>query len=518
MLVLLAVLVTMATLLLHMVKSRKFSYWSSRGFPTLQHKVSLRDVLAGKKYLVDADPEYYDEIGDEKFGGFSELGLFGGQTIFIKDLDLVKNILVKDFDHFSDRTGFGELDRRMGHSLTEMGGQEWKDMRTFLSPTFTSGKIKRMFCHFERTATKFNEHVKTHSNSKSDTSFDLPLLTSMYKYTLGNIATSVFGLDVDTFDKNNVFFTTTTEMFESIIQNRKMQFALAQNFPRFSKFFKIQAIEQKYSDFFWGLLNTALKARQEGSVKGNDFFQLLVDAQNEDNSNVDIAEGSKGNKKNIKWTDELACAQAFLFLGAGFSTVANNLAAALYLLASESEMQDKMYEEVNRIMGTDEKGGDKISYDDLTKLEYMEMFMSEILRLYPVQTRLDRIAVRDYEVLDSKNKKLVIPKGANVVISAEAIHKDGRYFANPLKFDPERFSQENKGKIHPYSYMPFSIGPRNCIGMRFALAETKVLLAHVVRNFVISPTESTPLPVKIGRNPVGYQIDNSVHLRFTPRA
>lgn len=192
----------------------------------------------------------------------------------------------------------------------------------------------------------------------------------MYKYTLGNIATAVFGLYVDTFAENDVFFNTTTEMFQAFIKNRKFQFAMLQMFPRFSKLAQIQGIEQKYSDFYWSLLNAALTARQNGGVKGSDFFQLLVDAQNEDNPENDKV--GKGNKKNIKWTNELACAQAFLFMGAGFATVANNLAAAMYILATEGELQDKVYQEVKDVMGENET----ISYDDSNKLEYMEMFIS----------------------------------------------------------------------------------------------------------------------------------------------
>ncbi|OXA44944.1 Cytochrome P450 3A11 [Folsomia candida] len=345
-----------------------------------------------------------------------------------------------------------------------------------------------------RTATKLTSSIKSYpSPPTAPSSFDIPLLTCMYKYTLGNIATAVFGLYVDTFAENDVFFNTTTEMFQAFIKNRKFQFAMLQMFPRFSKLAQIQGIEQKYSDFYWSLLNAALTARQNGGVKGSDFFQLLVDAQNEDNPENDKV--GKGNKKNIKWTNELACAQAFLFMGAGFATVANNLAAAMYILATEGELQDKVYQEVKDVMGENET----ISYDDSNKLENAEIlkgfvYTLQVLRLYPVQSRLERIAVKDYAVMRSNGKTVIIPKGANIAISAEAVQKDEQYFANPLNFDPERFSVENKGKISPYSYLPFGVGPRNCIGMRFALAETKVLLAHVVRNFVLSPTKTTRFP------------------------
>ncbi|RZC39785.1 p450 domain containing protein [Asbolus verrucosus] len=80
-----------------------------------------------------------------------------------------------------------------------------------------------------------------------------------------------------------------------------------------------------------------------------------------------------------------------------------------------------------------------------------------------------------------------------------AIHRDSQYFPDPERFNPERFSEENKGNIRPYTYLPFGSGPRNCIGSRFALLETKVLFFHILSHFEIIPIEKTQIPLQLNR-------------------
>lgn len=158
--------------------------------------------------------------------------------------------------------------------------------------------------------------------------------------------------------------------------------------------------------------------------------------------------------------------------------------------------------------------------------------------------RLERVCVKEYKDLDSG---LVVPKGTNVIIPLNAIHHDIQFYDNPDKFDPEgHFSPEKKAARNPYAFMPFGMGPRNCIGksielyheikyktrerrryvvyiclkffspgMRFALQESKAAIAHIVHNFSINPTEKTPIPIQA--KPVGlqYMPPKDLELRLT---
>ncbi|KAH7975922.1 hypothetical protein HPB52_006799 [Rhipicephalus sanguineus] len=162
-----------------------------------------------------------------------------------------------------------------------------------------------------------------------------------------------------------------------------------------------------------------------------------------------------------------------------------------YLLALHPEVQQRLQEEVDRCF---EENGEEPSLDDIYKLKYLNCVISESLRLYPPAVRYERTACQDF-VLGSTGIKL--SKGCIVGIPVYAMHHSPEYFPDPEKFDPDRFSDENIGSVRPYSYLPFGAGPRNCIGMRFALQALKMCLLHVVHSVELVQTENTKVPLKM---------------------
>jgi len=102
----------------------------------------------------------------------------------------------------------------------------------------------------------------------------------------------------------------------------------------------------------------------------------------------------------------------------------------------------------------------------------------------------------DYRV---PGTSFTLEKGQLVNIPVYAIHHDEQYYPDPEKFDPERFSPENKSKLMPYSFLAFGQGPRNCIGMRFAVTEVKVAISHLVRNFRLEPSKKTLIPMEFSQ-------------------
>ena len=96
-------------------------------------------------------------------------------------------------------------------------------------------------------------------------------------------------------------------------------------------------------------------------------------------------------------------------------------------------------------------------------------------------------------------------------------HRDSQYFPDPEKFDPERFSIENRGKIDPDTYIPFGVGPRNCIGSRFAIMEIKTVLYYLLLNFTFDITENTQIPIKLEKIPFGLKTEKGIWMALTPR-
>jgi len=181
----------------------------------------------------------------------------------------------------------------------------------------------------------------------------------------------------------------------------------------------------------------------------------------------------------------------FFFL-AGHETTATALTWACICLGAYPEIQEKIYREI-----VEKLGKDKVpTFDDLSKLEYLECFINENLRLNPpvglLPTRRATEDIRYKE--DSINQ--VIPKDAIIGIFFRAIHTHPDHWENPEKFDPDRFLPDNRKGRHHFAFMPFSLGPRQCIGNNFSLVEQRLFLTRLLQKFEVKLAKhSKPHPV-----------------------
>jgi cytochrome P450 family 3 subfamily A len=129
---------------------------------------------------------------------------------------------------------------------------------------------------------------------------------------------------------------------------------------------------------------------------------------------------------------------------------------------------------------------DEVNYESIGEMKYMDMVIDETLRLYPPANRSDRVASNDYEFNGIK-----IKKGQIITVPIYALHHDADIYPDPELFDPERFNEDNKKKRDNVAFLPFGTGPRNCIGMRFALMEIKLLLSKILHNYRFEKCDKT---------------------------
>ncbi|CAG7818846.1 unnamed protein product, partial [Allacma fusca] len=198
------------------------------------------------------------------------------------------------------------------------------------------------------------------------------------------------------------------------------------------------------------------------------FLDLLLDAQ-------------KNPENNLSDLDLREEVDTFLF--EGHDTVSASLSWTTFLLGCHPEYQEKVHEELDKIFGDDRTRF--ITSKDLTEMKYLEMCIKESLRLYPSVPFFSRTLTTDM-VLDDE---FTIPAGTNACLITAIIHRNEKIFPDPETYDPERFLPENSVKRHPFAYVPFSAGPRNCIGQKFAMMEEKALLANLFRNFKVEAAE-----------------------------
>jgi cytochrome P450 len=199
--------------------------------------------------------------------------------------------------------------------------------------------------------------------------------------------------------------------------------------------------------------------RQSRSDRG-DLLSMLLLAQDD--------EGDGGGMSDQQVRDE-----AMTIFLAGHETTANALTWTWYLLSQNPEAEAQLHAELDRVLGDRSP-----TFDDVPHLPYTEMVLSEAMRLYPPAWAIGRLAIQEHPIGD-----YVIPKGSLVLLSQYVTHRDPRFFPNPERFDPTRWTPEAKASRPQYAYFPFGGGPRRCIGEGFAWMEGVLVIAALARQW-----------------------------------
>lgn len=201
-----------------------------------------------------------------------------------------------------------------------------------------------------------------------------------------------------------------------------------------------------------------IERRRRNEQDSGDLLSMLLEARDED--------GSRMNDRQVR--DEV-----FTFLMAGHETTALALSWAWHLLAKNAEADQRLRDELDRVLC-----GRVPTVSDLPLLKYTEGVIKETMRLYPPAWGVGRSVVKEFELSGYR-----IPAGSNLVMSQYVMHRDARFFPEPEKFDPARWSAESARKLPRFAYFPFGAGPRQCIGASFAMMEAVLLLATMARSF-----------------------------------
>lgn len=388
-------------------------------------------------------------------------------AVMVYDLDLVRDIFIKDFNNFTGRGLFhNEKDDPLTGNLLGLDGPKWKDMRTKISPTFTSGKMKYMFSTVTSVADRLVDTVK--EIIEKTPVFEVKDIVS--RFTVDVIGTCGFGIECNSLKDPHAEFR---QMGENSLKLKRHGFLLSLfmfSFPDWAQKLRMKMTPDVVEEFFMRIVRETVAYREKNNVKRNDFMNLLLELKHSD-------EGMS--------IEEIA-AQTFIFFLAGSETSSTTMGFALYELAKNQDIQDKLRNEINDLI---EKHNGAMTYECLMEMSYLEKVVKETLRKYPVITSLVRRSKNDYP---TSNPKFVIPKNSMVLIPTDAIHHDPEIYPDPEKFHPERFSPEEIQKRHPLSWLPFGEGPRHCVGMRFGKMQTSIGLAAMIRNFRLTPCEKTP--------------------------
>ncbi|XP_050452058.1 cytochrome P450 4c21-like isoform X4 [Cataglyphis hispanica] len=213
-------------------------------------------------------------------------------------------------------------------------------------------------------------------------------------------------------------------------------------------------------------LNTKNKSK-----KNRTFYDIIMDSSH------------KENFAQNDFTKMLHNNVLFMLLAAS-DTSAITLNFVVFILANFSEIQEKVYQELREIYGTKTPKSTSIKYEDLQRMNYLENVIKETMRIFPIAPLIARELSEDLNI-----GNIILPKGTDVILQLMAVHRKEKFWPNPLVFDPDRFLPENIGKFNSF-YMPFSLGSRNCMGIKYAMISMKVFLSTLVRTFVFKIDKS----------------------------
>jgi cytochrome P450 family 6 len=429
-----------------------YQYWRRRNFPYLEPRIPFGNIISpfGQKESNGIDlKRQYDTM---KSKGWKHGGLYNmlKPTYLVLDLDYIKNIMIKDFQYFTDRgLYYNEKDDPLSAHLFAIGGQKWRNLRTKLTPTFTSGKMKMMFQTLVDCEPNLLQKIENDRVAKVPTD----IKEALGCFTTDIIGSCAFGLDFNTFAEENSPFREYGRKVFTFNTSRLLKLFLASTFPKTAHALGIALTQKDISKFFSKVVKDTVSYREKNNYTRKDFLQLLIDLKN---NKLAEDEGYKhdGNTLSI---DEIA-AQCFVFFIAGFETSSTTMTFAMYELSKHQELQDKVRDEVNTVLAKHEG---KITYEAIQEMKYMDQVINETLRRYPPLPLITRMCVRDYKI---PGEDLIIEKDTTIIISVLGIHHDKEYYPDPEKFDPERFTEENKNSRHHFAHIPFGEGPRVCIG------------------------------------------------------
>jgi len=403
--------------------------------------------------------------------------------------------------------------------LTSAQGERWKSIRSTFTPIFTSGKMKAMLVYVQETCKKLTNAMEDYA--EKDEAFELKELLG--KYSMDTIASCAFGVDSQAFtNKDSKFVEYAQNIFKQSAKDGlklalvMLPFDLGVNMLRL---LKIPVTKAEETNFFYEVVLESLKQRRESKVRRNDLIDLMMDAikgditEDTDASEDQFEKDAKLDHKLKKgeFDETVIVATAIVMLVAGYDTTGTTLAFACYDLAKNPDVQEKLREEVEEILGDSDRD---LTYDDLQSMTYVDQIISETLRFRSPIGLLQRCVEKDYKI---PGHDVILKKDSSVWINAMSLHFDPKHYANPNVFDPEHFSKEARAKRNPYAYLPFGQGPRGCIGMRFALMEAKLALANIVRKFNLIPSEKTKEPLELDPYAGIAYVKDGLHVKVEKR-
>ncbi|KAK0390347.1 hypothetical protein QR680_019312 [Steinernema hermaphroditum] len=363
----------------------------------------------------------------------------------------------RDYDYFLPWLGTG---------LLISTGAKWKSRRKMLTPTFHFQMLEGYVEVFDRNSKFLVEILESYAKDKNE--FDL--FPFIKRCALDIICETAMGSSV------NAQINTDSEYVHAVERISVMGFEYGMRpinwikpyYYATGKGFEKDRIVNTLTNFTKKVIKERVERRQESpemTTKRLAFLDMLLDMQ---------------ETNQLTYEDIREEVDTFMF--EGHDTTSSGIGWTLWCLATHPEIQKKVHDELDDHFGDSDR---EITVDDLKEMKYLERCIKEAMRLFPPVPMVERTLQNDLDM-----GGVTAPRGAHVVICPLMIHRNSTNYDRTDVYDPDNFLPEKISQRHPYDYIPFSAGPRNCIGQKFAQYEEKTMVAWILRKYRVSTKRS----------------------------
>ncbi|XP_055382123.1 cytochrome P450 4c3 [Condylostylus longicornis] len=375
----------------------------------------------------------------------------------------------------------------LGTGLLTSFGKKWHTRRKILTPAFHFKILDDFIDVFNEQSVILANKLDKELNSNSFNIF--PYVTLC---TLDIICETAMGRSIHAQDNSESEYVKAVYGIGSIIQERQMKIWL--QFDSIFKLTKNYKLHQKYVEILHGFSYKVIRERkaeiQAQKEKNNN------NNNNDNNNNEYDLYDDLGKKKRLAFLDLLIEAskndtvlsnddireEVDTFMFEGHDTTSAAISWTLFLLGERPDVQEKVYQELYEIFGDDKER--PATMKNLLDMRYLECCIKEALRLFPSVPMMARSIDEDIQV-----GPYTVPAGTTAIILTYMLHRNPDVFPYPEQYNPDNFLPENCVGRHPFAYIPFSAGPRNCIGQKFAILEEKCVLSTILRKYKIEAVD-----------------------------
>ncbi|KAK0061634.1 cytochrome P450 4F22 [Biomphalaria pfeifferi] len=353
--------------------------------------------------------------------------------------------------------------RWLGEGLLIANGEKWARSRRLLTPAFHFDILKPYVEVYNQCADILIDKIGEFA--KNGQSFDMYNLVNLDALDIILRCAFSYQSDCQTTGSKSKYTTAIAEL-QSLWSGRSLKPHLHPEFiysltTQGKRFYKLCEIAHKQAEEVIDKRKLELASDPDlvSNKKCKDFLDILLTARDEDGQGLSPLEIRN---------------EVDTFLFEGHDTTASGMTWTLYALAEHLEYQEKVYEEIVDVL----QDREYIEWSDLPKLEFTTMCIKEALRLHTAVPFIERRLTEDVKV-----NGYTIPAGTRTAVHIWILHHNPHVWEDPLEYKPERFHPDNQKNMDPFQFVPFSAGPRNCIGQNFAMNEMKTTVSRIIKNF-----------------------------------